>query len=51
MLYELLLHLIYHDPIRLRSGRIWEVIMERNEKESLMTMVSYKVTKTLSVAH
>lgn len=33
MLYELLFQLIYHDPIRIYNGRIWEV-MEKNEKES-----------------
>lgn len=44
MLYELLFQLIYHDPIRIYNGRIWEV-MEKNEKESSVTMVLYKVTK------
>lgn len=51
MLYELLFQLIYHDPIRISNGGISEAIMEKNEKESLMTMASYKVTKTLLVAH
>lgn len=49
MLYELLFQLIYHDPIRIYNGRIWEV-MEKNEKESSVTMVLYKVTKTLLVS-
>lgn len=49
MLYELLFQLIYHDPIRIYNGRIWEV-MEKNEKESSVTMVLYKVTKNLLVS-
>lgn len=49
MLYELLFQLTYHDPIRIHNGRIWEV-MEKNEKESSVNMVLYKVTKTLLVS-
>lgn len=37
--------------LQVSNGEIWEVIIEKNEKESLMTFVLYKVTKTLLVAH
>ena len=41
MLYKLLFQLIYHDPIRISNGGILEVIMEKNEKENLMTIYIY----------
>lgn len=51
MVYELHFQLICHDLIRIISGKIWEVIKQKKEKESLMTTALYKLTKTLLVAH
>lgn len=41
---------ISRDPTRISHGGTLEVILEKNEKESLMTLVLYKVTKMLLVA-